>query len=173
MPIKKQTVKQAKKSTTIRAKVAEPEKMVSFWRAIVNFFGQYFKFNGTSTRAEFWWGTLFLIICIFVISIVTTIIIKPMQPVTVEQEVALVYPVVLFCIAMIVGWYALMARRLHDIGVTAKLLWVCVIFRIYSFLIPNILPGSFVVVCLFWIWTIILFILFMFPSKTKNNPYRK
>lgn len=182
MPIKKQIVKKTKKTAPVRAKAVEPkkQKMVSFGRAIANFFKKYFMFNGTATRAEYWWMFLFMGICVISLVVITSIVVAGVtQPVNPDQEVsmgikvAVLLPVVLFYLATIIPWYALMARRLHDIGFTAKLLWISVIFSVYAVFVPTFVRGFVVMGWLNWMWTIILLILFLFPSKTKNNPYRK
>ncbi len=182
MPIKKQIVKKTKKSIPARVKPVEAkeQKMVSFGRAIVNFFKKYFTFSGTATRAEYWWMFLFMGICVTALIVIMSLIVAGVtQPVNPDQEVsmgikvAVLLPVVCFYLATIVPWYALMARRLHDIGFTAKLLWISVIFSVYSVFVPTFVRASAVMGWLNWMWTIVLLILFLFPSKTKNNPYRK
>lgn len=181
MPIKKQTVKQTKKTRVARTRTVSPNnpKMVSFGRAIANFFKKYFQFSGTATRAEFWWMLLFLAICVFVLIVAGSIVAAAVvHPVEMDPESAMrakffvLLPIGVFYIFTIVPWYAVMARRLHDAGFSAKLLWISVMFSVLSFAIP-VGRHTAVVNWLSWMWMIILYILFLFPSKFTGNPYRE
>ena len=61
MPVKKSV----KKTPARRANSTKNYKMVSFGCAISNFFKKYFQFSGVSTRAEYWWATLFVVLVFF------------------------------------------------------------------------------------------------------------
>ena len=170
MPVKKQIKKTVKKPAPRRkvAPVENKSKMVSFGRAISRFFRKYFQFNGVATRAEYWWVILFVIVVGFVLMMATFLL----QHVNLLLAgfVALLW--VLFCIVILVPLWAVMARRLHDIGLTAKLLWISFIFFVYSMLVPEVMGNVKIIDWVSFAWGIIILVLFLLPSKTNNNPYR-
>ncbi len=183
MPVKKQNTKSKKSVRKPAARRApaipvENPPMVSFGRAVVNFFKKYFQFSGTATRAEYWWVFLFVVLCVFAIIFITSIVLAGQfsGPVDIETNMKIrllaLMPVALFYIITIVPWYALMARRLHDVGITARLLWISVIFSAYSVLVPGVVRDMPFMRWLGVMWTLLLFFIFLIPSKTKNNPYR-
>ena len=185
MPAKKskntKTVKTVRKPAARRvaapAAVSAKPKMVSFGRAVRNFFAKYFQFSGTATRAEYWWVVLFGVLTVLVLTFAGALIVSGnTQPTDVAANLRLkaivLLPVVVFYLLTIVPWYSLMARRLHDVGVTARILWISVMFSLYAFLVPGIIQDVPVVRWLSWMWSIILLIMFLIPSKRENNPYR-
>ena len=177
MPIKKRVVKSAGKPAARRASATCSGCAVSkFFRkmwgsfvyAISNFVKKYFQFNGTATRAEYWWMFAFIIVVSFCAMFVA-----------IKLQVA--YPVVAgliamlwlaFLIAFIVPWFAVQARRLHDVGVTAKLLWVSVAFIVYALFAPESVRSIRILNWLNLAWGVSMLVLYLLPSKTKNNPYR-
>ena len=172
MPTKK-SVKSVKKmpnkKTVARRESGDGNvKMVSFGRAIANFFKKYFQFSGVATRAEYWWIILFWFLAAFVM-IGTAVMVQPFN-LLLAGFIALMW--VLFCVVMMVPMWGLMSRRLHDAGFSAKLLWISFVFFVYSMLVPDVMHSVLVIDWLSWMWCIVVFILFLFPSKTKNNPYR-
>lgn len=173
MPIKKQVVKNSNKRGAERANVKtsagdKGHKMVSFGRAVSNFFRKYFQFNGVATRAEYWWAMLF----VFVSVIGLLLLAWGLQPINmlVAGFVAMLWLV--FCVVIIVPVWSVMARRLHDAGFTAKLLYVNLVFLVYSMLVPGVISGVAVIEWMNFIWGIIILILSVLPSKRQNNPYR-
>lgn len=180
MPTKKaKTVKTVRKPAARRVAVATPAapKMVSFGGAIRNFFKKYFQFSGTATRAEYWWVVLFMVLTVILLVFVGALIVSGnAQPVDAETSIRLkaivLLPVAVFYLLTIVPWYSIMARRLHDVGVTARILWISVMFSLYAFLVPGIIQDVPMVRWLSWMWSIILLIMFLRPSKRENNPYR-
>ena len=167
MPIKKQTTKQVKK-TNKRGVAQKEQKIVSFGRAVANFFEKYFQFSGVATRAEYWWAILFLVIVGFVL-IMSAMVLQPFN-LLLAGFIAMLW--VLFCVVIVVPLWAVMSRRLHDAGFSAKLLWISFIFFLYSMLVPKVMPNIVVVDWLSFAWGIIVLILSLFPSKRNNNPYR-
>ena len=168
MPVKKSV----KKSTVRRNPDVSNDKMVPFGRAVANFFKKYFTFSGVATRAEFWWVFLFLIIVSFILTLVSVGVMLGLQP-TDDQVLMVARRVVVglfsaMYVVVIVPWYALMSRRLHDAGITAKLLWISVAISVCTLFMPH--NGTIAVID--WVWLLIMYVLFLFPSKTKNNPYR-
>lgn len=74
---------------------------VDFVQAIKLFFNNYANFNGRSTRAEFWFATLF----IFLVSAVCSVI-----------PIIGWFAFILFSLAVIIPQISITVRRLHDTG---------------------------------------------------------
>ena len=178
MPVKKQVSRKSSKSATRSAaavrvvRTDNAPRRVGFGRAVSNFFKKYFQFNGVATRAEYWWAMLFVVVGVVGLLLAAWFL----QPVNllVAGFVAMMW--MLFCVVIIVPTWAVMARRLHDAGFTARLLYVNLVFWAYSVLVPhfvNVSPRvASVVGWLDIMWGIVMLILALFPSKRQNNPYR-
>ena len=76
---------------------------MSFTQAIGSGFGKYAVFNGRSSRSEYWWWTLFVIIGYVVFAVVDSII----------GTYPLLY--VIWALAVLLPGLAVTIRRLHDI----------------------------------------------------------
>ena len=171
MPVRRNVKKSVK---------SDVKKFVSFRSAVSDFFRKYFVFNGTATRTEFWWtllficlGTICMIVLAFVLAMIVAAVVQPGDALETSAGVYMLVsaPVLLFMFAIVVPMYALLARRLHDIGVSAKILWVGIVVSVISALFPRF--GNYALVRVFSIcWTIFLYILCLFPSKERDNPYR-
>jgi len=170
MPIRKRVVKNIEKIVSRRtlSNDAKPVKMVPFGRAIANFFNKYFQFGGVATRAEYWWVILFVVGVAFVL-INAAVMLQPVN-LLLAGFIAMLW--VLFGVIVLIPLWTLMSRRLHDAGFSAKLLVVSFVFFMYSVLSPEVIRNIRTVNWLSFMWGIIMFILFLFPSKTKDNPYR-
>lgn len=170
MPIRKKTVSSVKKVAPQHtgANGAVTTKMVPFGRAIANFFKKYFQFNGVSTRAEYWWVILFVVVVAFVL--INAAVKLQAVNLVLAGVIALLW--VLFGVSVIIPLWTLMSRRLHDAGFSAKLLLISFVFFVYSVLSPDIIHSSRTVNWLSFMWGVIMFILFLFPSKKQGNPYR-
>lgn len=116
--------KSSKKITTRRApRVSRPvsitpanNSMIGFGTAITNFWNKYFDFTGRATRAEFWFGLLF----VFVINWLFAMFVGGM--------VTKVVGVVLFIPMM-----SLAIRRFRDAGVSV---WLYIIPTLLIYVIP-------------------------------------
>ncbi len=166
-------VRKEKSVKSISERRAAPkEKMVSFGRAVANFFKKYFKFGGVATRAEYWWATLFVFLTLLVVMILAVLV----QPYNMLLAAVIALFWLLFCTIIVVPMWAVASRRLHDAGFSAKILLISLLFFIYSILVPAyVVPGTWVVWAIDWlsfIWGVIMIILFVMPSKKQNNPYR-
>ena len=76
-------------------------QQVDFIQAVQLFFRRYTDFNGRSTRAEYWWVALFMLIVSIVLAFFGNI----------GQ-----YTSYLFSLVCLVPGIALAVRRLHDVG---------------------------------------------------------
>ncbi len=180
MPIKKQLSKKSAKpalrratNATVRVVRADnAPKRVSFGRAVSNFFKKYFQFNGVATRAEYWWAMLFVIIGVVGLLLAAWFL----QPVNFMLAGFVAMMWLLFCVIIIVPTWAVMARRLHDAGFTARLLFVNLVFWGYSIVVPRFVNVSATVDSVIgWLdilWGIVMVVLACMPSKRQNNPYR-
>lgn len=178
MPVKKQIAKSVRKTSGQRVTKSYEDgtKMVSFGRAISNFFKKYFQFSGVATRAEYWWIFLFWVVCIVLVILMCIGSIILMNSMDMQINEVLVRNLLsgvfaVLYVFMIVPWYALMSRRLHDAGFSAKILWISVMFTILPVMVPWFATdryGRFIGLA----WMIVMYVLFLFPSKTKDNPYR-
>ena len=94
--------------------------MVSFPEAIRLGFQHYFDFRSRSTRAEYWWRSLFTVLA----SLILTVIDMMVGTYDVESSIGLLSG--LFGLAVLIPSFALGARRLHDINKSGwwQLLWV-------------------------------------------------
>jgi hypothetical protein len=100
---------------------------ISFIRAIKLGFQGYFNFTGRSTRAEFWWWTLF----VFIVQIVAAIV---------DVISGTGVFTVLFYLAVLIPGLAVGVRRLHDINKSG---WWLLLILLWWLIIPAI-------VLLFW-----------------------
>ena len=164
--------KTMKKLSVRRAPSEKSEKMVSFGRAVSNFFKKYFQFHGVATRAEYWWATLFIVSVSFV-SMVFAVWGQPLNGLL-AALIALFW--LLFCVVIIVPMWSVAARRLHDAGYSAKLLLISFVFFVYSFVVPKYITlNASIVWWIDWLsffWGVIMLVLFVMPTKKQNNPYR-
>lgn len=166
MPAKKTTAKKI-------ARKPQQQKMVEFGPAIVRFWTNYVNFNGTAQRSEFWFWVLFNALVTLPFSIIGLF-----DPVA---EYILLSP---WWLATFIPWIALYSRRFHDAGFSAKWLWVplvCIIvvnvlaagvFRATE-AIEVVMVFSVLTIMALLAWSIFLIVVFLLPSKFKDNPYRK
>lgn len=102
---------------------------VTFGSAVADFFKRYASFSGRSTRAQYWWVALALILACLAICILYGIGIAVAVN---SHSVALLgfagILLVVFTLGIIIPSLALTARRLHDIGKPAW--WIAVWFGI-------------------------------------------
>ena len=165
MPMKKRITKTG---TRHRETAAKQVKMVSFGTAVSNFFTKYFRFDGVATRAEYWWAVLFCVLVIVGAAMGAYFV----KFLSLPFAFLLLLFLSIFCVVVTVPMWAVMSRRLHDAGFSAKLLWISFIFFIYSMLVPKIIHNIFVVDLLSFMWGLIIFIILLLPSKKQDNPYR-
>jgi len=104
--------------------------MVSLAGAIALGFQRYFDFSGRSSRAEYWWWTLFVIIAGVVLSYADMLI----GTYNADTESGLIAGI--FGLVTLIPGIAVGVRRLHDINRTGWWLWMYAIsFLIIPFVI--------------------------------------
>lgn len=145
---------------------APASKMIGFGQAVRNFFARYFDFNGTSTRAEYWWVELFNLIVIgagyaVLPSIFMWWLGAPLL------ALIFIYATILYTIAVAIPSLALASRRVHDAGFSAWVFFGPVIILVAMNFFA--LPGTDIVGFLVSVWGLALTLM---PSKIQNNPYR-
>ena len=112
--------------------------MVSFQNAVGLGFQHYFDFKGRSTRSEYWWWLLFVVLA----GIALTIVDMGIGTFNYESGDGLLSG--LFKLATLIPGLALGARRLHDINKSA---WWLLMWLSFLLIIPMIIP---VIVLLVW-----------------------
>ena len=112
--------------------------MVSFQNAVGLGFQHYFDFKGRSTRSEYWWWLLFVVLA----GIALTIVDMGIGTFNYESGDGLLSG--LFKLATLIPGLALGARRLHDINKSA---WWLLMWLSFLLIIPMIIP---VIVWLVW-----------------------
>ena len=112
--------------------------MVSFQNAVGLGFQHYFDFKGRSTRSEYWWWLLFVVLA----GIALTIVDMGIGTFNYESGDGLLSG--LFKLATLIPGLALGARRLHDINKSA---WWLLMWLSFLLIIPVIIP---VIVLLVW-----------------------
>ena len=147
-----------------RAKKVMP---VSFWGAVKNYWMGYVDFDGCTTRREYWYVWLFRLMLMFVCLILPS---------------AVLWSIV--SAVMFLPSRALAFRRFHDAGLSgwwylAPMLFITIYSAIRSdfwvFLLNlDQFPGDLVwITLLSFVYLIELFVVFVQPSKMKDNKYRK
>ena len=112
--------------------------MVSFQNAVGLGFQHYFDFKGRSTRSEYWWWLLFVVLA----GIALTIVDMGIGTFNYESGDGLLSG--LFKLATLIPGLALGARRLRDINKSA---WWLLMWLSFLLIIPMIIP---VIVLLVW-----------------------
>ncbi len=100
--------------------------MVSFGDAIRKGFEGYAEFSGRSTRAEYWWWSLFYVLVAVVAGIINNFIFGPTN-----------YLGLLVWVAFIIPSIAIAVRRSHDIGKSGW--WVLWQFFAWWLIIPGLI----------------------------------
>ena len=103
--------------------------MVSFQNAVGLSFQHYFDFKGRSTRSEYWWWLLFVVLA----GIALTIVDMGIGTFNYESGDGLLSG--LFKLATLIPGLALGARRLHDINKSA---WWLLMWLSFLLIIPVI-----------------------------------
>ena len=164
--------KKAKKTE----KRQESQKMVDFGTSISRFWNKYIDFNGVAQRSEYWFAALFLFLVEFLLKVFSFV----------PFFGAIHW---LWSIAIFIPCLSITFRRLHDAGFSAKwlfgLLAVPVLAFVLSWLIIVVTPGAiydkwagvallyFMIMIMFVLYSLFWIIIGLFPSKFKNNKYRK
>lgn len=101
--------------------IEQPKYGCSFTEAIKRFYKKYAVFRGRASRSEYWFVVLFYSL-VSLAAIVLAVIAPPLA-------VIISIAFILFCLASIVPLFALYARRLHDVNISA---WFIVIQQVLA-----------------------------------------
>ena len=98
--------------------------MIEFIPAVRLAFQRYFEFHGRSSRAEYWWFALFILIGYFSTGLLDLLVTRTYNPHMQFGALGLIFRIVI-----VVPGFALGSRRLHDINRSGwwQLLWIAVI----------------------------------------------
>ena len=168
---KKNTVasRRTPRKTVAPAKVMSktvPAPRVGFRAAVRDFFDRYFVFNGTSTRAQYWWAMLFVTAPLLLGLILSGVAIFIDAPLII---VALLGLMALFCVAVIIPYFALVSRRIHDAGFSAWIYFGPMIAVLLLSMFISDAAGD----ILGYIINGLEIAFALMPSKLENNPYRE
>lgn len=147
-------------------------KLIGFKEAIRNFFAKYTDYDGTATRAEYWWVQLFLLLII--IGAGVFLLLGSVMPFLMIFSVVFL----MFFVVMIIPCIMLGIRRMHDIGISGWWLFGIVLVET---LFSKVASGLYVVnedvagvfICFAFCLSIINISLLCLPSVYENNKYRK
>lgn len=101
--------------------IDQPKYGCSFTEAIKRFYKKYAVFRGRASRSEYWFVVLFYSL----VSLAAIVLAAIAPPLAVIIGIAFI----LFCLASIVPSFALYARRLHDVNISA---WFIVIQQVLA-----------------------------------------
>lgn len=101
---------------------------MNFSQAVSSFFARWKDFNGRSSRSEYWWATLFVILTSIFTNILTLFL--GLSPSIVAIIVLLL--IVIFSLFLTIASLALVVRRLHDTNKSGW--WYLIIFTIIGVL---------------------------------------
>lgn len=150
----------SKKSTTKK----QPQK-ISFFDALKNYWIRAFDVKGVSSRSEYWFAGLFYAVIFILIN-------KILEKTIIATSIYAVV-VSLFYLIHAIPQTTLVIRRWQDIGYSGFYAFVSsILARIYESHIFNQDINKIILITLL-VFLFINFILFCFPSKLKNNKYRK
>ncbi|WP_427133146.1 DUF805 domain-containing protein [Pseudarthrobacter sp. S9] len=119
----------------------------TFQQAVQRFFKKYATFSGRASRSEYWWWALVS----FAVGIVINIIMSAGMTTTASGAAALgpgavvgIILAVIWGLATIVPSLALLARRLHDVNLSALLILVVLVPFLggLALLVMTILPSN-------------------------------
>ena len=107
--------------TSLDSASSTSQQKIGFQAAIRLGFQRYFDFGGRSTRAEYWWFSLFLMLSGLILRVVD----MGIDTYNAESSMGLLSG--LFNLLTLIPSLALGARRLHDINRTGwwQLMWLC------------------------------------------------
>lgn len=145
------------------------EAPVSFWGAVKNYWRGYVRFSGTSTRREYWFAWLFCVCLGFVAQVLSV-------------KFGVIASVVF--VAMFLPSRALAFRRFQDVGLSGwwylipycvLLIWSQLRLATWTVLVSvEYMPWDLLMYAGFFVlWLLFLLYVFVQPSKTEGNKYRK
>lgn len=134
------------------------QQMVPFGTAIGRFFAKYFNFMGRSSRSEFWFAQLFLLIVGFGISLF----------VLVPELYGVLY--VMWSLAIFFPTLSLYTRRFRDAGIWPLFFWLPFLLLPVT-LVFDFLTEAFVcTILMFLVWSVFTFVVTLLPTKQVAKP---
>ena len=124
-------------------------------KATKEYFTRYADFKGRTSRADFWWACLGLVLITFVVSLVCTLLggtltsTENVDPATYFSNIGNIIYLV-YCLVLIIPGIAICVRRLHDINKSGW--WYLLEF------VP-------------FVGGIVLFIFYLLPAVNEGNRY--
>lgn len=155
------------------------QQTVDFGTAVARFWTKYVEFDGTAQRSEYWFVVLFS----FLVNL-------PIWLITAVSREAGTFFSLLWSLAILIPGMALLSRRFHDAGFSAKWWWIPSVSIIGGLLFCSMLAaiadnagneealmlvgglGALLALALIG-FAIFWFVVTLLPSKFKDNPFRK
>lgn len=100
----------------------ERGRVMTFGKAVGNFWRNYVGFSGRATRAEYWWAVLFITIVAIPLAIVDVVLFEDLV-----FEVGVGLFLILFMISLFLPYLSLLVRRFHDVGMSG---WLVILAHI-------------------------------------------
>lgn len=111
--------------------------MIGFGEAVTRFYGNYFKFSGRATRAEYWWPVLMQTIIYIGLIIVFVVMVGTDSNSSSDDigggPIVVMLAGLIFMLLNTIPSYAVAARRFHDLDQTGWLVLVFVIANAFIF----------------------------------------
>ena len=119
--------------------------MVSFVDAVKMYFGRYIDFQGRSSRSEFWWVQLFILLGLLGLFSFVSRLFEAIDGNSIDSHLFVFIFIGIFWLVILIPSIALSVRRFHDLNQTG---WLFLAFNILS-----VIPVVNIFTTLWWlIW---------------------
>lgn len=187
--VKKKNITTRKGGKAERNNKCSETGFVTFKCALKRFFTHYFDFFTTAKRSEYWWMMLFVWGVSFIVLMLLFLLYRAVLMGQINLNFGgtcvsvLTIFILLFTVGTLIPMWSVRARRLHDAGFSAHLLWISLAFFVYN-IVSTISQSVFaffsrypliegILVWLSIVWGVFLLVLTLLPSKLKGNKYRE
>lgn len=134
------------------------QQMVPFGTAIGRFFAKYFNFMGRSSRSEFWFAQLFLLIVGVGISLFMLV-----------PELYLVL-YIMWSLAIFFPTLSLYTRRFRDAGIWPLFFWLPFIAWPGTLVFDIVTEVPVFTILMFLVWSVFTFVVTLLPTKQVAKP---
>ena len=134
------------------------QQMVPFGTAIGRFFAKYFNFMGRSSRSEFWFAQLFLLIVGGGISLFMLV-----------PELYLVL-YIMWSLAIFFPTLSLYTRRFRDAGIWPLFFWLPFLLLPVTLGIDIVTEVPVFTILMFLVWSVFTFVVTLLPTKQVAKP---
>ena len=138
------------------------QQMVPFGTAIGRFFAKYFNFMGRSSRSEFWFAQLFLLIVGVGISLFMLVLPELYMVLYVTWSLAIIFPVL-----------SLYTRRFRDAGIWPLFFWLPFLLLPVTLgidIVTEVPVFTILMFLMFLVWSVFTFVVTLLPTKQVAKP---